>query len=219
MKLVSYLLWISLFAVTLLSCNKEPSLQRYLVDKQEDNKFVKFDLPASLIEQDSDFLNLEQQEVLASVRKLNIVAFPIKSGDSLKTDYSAEKEILKSIINQEKYKTLMKFGSPTQGAQLKYVGEYDAIDEIIIFASDDEKGFAIFRLTGDKMDPEKMINVMKSVERGDLDLEKFNGFGQIFADDDDRQYDDSWESKEGWDEDEEKEVEAAIDSIISEIED
>ena len=219
MKLVSHILWISLFALTLLSCSKEKSLQRYLVDKQEDNNFIKFDLPASMIQQDSDFLNLEQKEVLASVRKLNIVAFPIKEGDSLKTEYTAEKEMLTSIMNQEKYQTLMKFGSPTQGASLKYVGDYDAIDEIIIFASDEEKGFAIFRLTGDKMDPEKMINVMKSAERGDLDLQKFSGFGQIFSDEDQDDYDDSWENEDGWDEDQEKEVETAIDSIISEIED
>ncbi len=223
MKLVYYLLWISLFVVTLLSCSKERSLQRYFVDKQEDNNFVKFDLPASMIQQDNDFLNLEQKEVLASVRKLNIVAFPIKDGDSLKTEYTAEKEIFKSIIDQEKYQTLIKFGSPTQGATLTYVGEYDAIDELIIFASDDDKGFVIFRLTGDKMDPEKMINVMKSVERGDLDLAEFNGFGQIFSNesefDDDDEIEDIWDGDEDLSEEQKKDVETKIDSILREIED
>lgn len=219
MKLASYILWTTLFVMTLFSCSKEKSLQRYLVDKQEDNKFVKFDLPASLVTQDSDFLNAEQKEVLASVRKLNIVAFPIKEEDSLKINYTAEKELLKGILDQEKYQTLMKFGSPTEGATLKFVGEEDAIDELIIFASSEERGFVIFRLTGENMDPEKMINMMRSVERGDLDLERFAGFGEIFANGSDDDYDDSWENEEGWEEGSEQEIESAVDSILKEIED
>ena len=79
-------------AATLVSCNEEPTLQSYFVDKQEDNRFVKFDVPSSLITEDSDLLNAEQKEVMQSVRKLNIMAYPIKDGDSLKTEYQQEKQ-------------------------------------------------------------------------------------------------------------------------------
>ena len=203
-------------AATLVSCNEEPTLQSYFVDKQEDNRFVKFDVPSSLITEDSDLLNAEQKEVMQSVRKLNIMAYPIKDGDSLKTEYQQEKQYVIDILAREQYQTLISFGSPTQGASLKFVGETDAIDELVIFASDEERGFAIFRLTGNDMDPEKFVNMMRSIETGDLDVSQMNGLGQLF-DTSDEDYDDSWEDQEGWVDDEVSETK--LDSIIEEIED
>ena len=220
MRLLKNSIGFIFLALALVSCSEEKSLQAYLVDRQEDPNFVKFDIPASIITEDNSFLNAEQKEVMATVRKLNVMAYPKKTtGDSLEVeaDYQAQKEIIKRIIDQEKYQTLIKFGSPNQGASLKFVGETDAIDELIIFASDEQRGFAIFRLTGDKMDPEKMINMMKDIENGDLALNQMNGFGNLFNDGDD-DYDDSWEDDEGWPEDEE-EIQSKLDSIISEIED
>lgn len=212
----------ALLAATLISCNEEPTLQSYFVDKQEDNRFVKFDVAASLITEDSEILNEEQKEVMKSVRKLNVLAYPIKSSDSLKTEFTAEKQLVTELLARERYQTLISFGSPTQGASLKFVGETDAIDELVIFASDEERGFAIFRLTGDDMDPEKFVNMMKSIETGDLDVTQMQGIGQLFNDDGD--YDDSWEDAEGWEDDEGwadegESADAVIDSILDEIED
>lgn len=203
-------------AATLVSCNEEPTLQSYFVDKQEDNRFVKFDVPSSLITEDSDLLNAEQKEVMQSVRKLNIMAYPVKEGDSLKAEYQIEKQNVIDILTREQYQTLISFGSPTQGASLKFVGETDAIDELVIFASDEERGFAIFRLTGNDMDPEKFVNMMRSIETGDLDVSQMNGLGQLF-DTSEEDYDDSWEDQEGWVDDEVSETK--LDSIIDEIED
>ena len=67
-------------------------------------------------------------------------------------------------------------------ATLKYTGEEDAINEVIVFASDDKRGFAVFRLLGENMRPDQMLKLMKSAERGDLDVSKFEGFGEIFKD-------------------------------------
>ncbi len=74
----------------------------------------------------------------------------------------------------------MKFGSNNKGATLKFLGEEDAIDEIIVFASDDEKGFALFRLLGDKMQPGQMIKLLNSIENGDIDASKLSSIGQLF---------------------------------------
>ena len=74
----------------------------------------------------------------------------------------------------------MIFGSNKEEATLKYVGEEDAIDEIIVFASDDEKGFALFRLLGDNMEPAKMIKLMNAIEKGDVDVSKLTSIGKIF---------------------------------------
>ena len=145
MELIKYVVGISLAALTLFSCSNEKSLQRYLVDRQDDDSFLKIDIAASLLQADSNNLTQEEKDILETVKKINVVAYPLKVENE--TNYDAKKQELKDIINQDQYKTLMKYGSNKKGAVLKYLGEEDAINEIIVFASDDEKGFALFRLS------------------------------------------------------------------------
>ena len=76
---------------------------------------------------------------------------------------------------------------------MKYLGEEDAIDEVIIFASDDTKGFAIFRLLGDDMKPGQMLKLMNSINSGDLDLSALSGIGDMFEDEFDTQNTDTAE--------------------------
>ena len=153
-------------------------MQRYLVDRQDDDMFLKIDIAASLLQADSNSMKQEEKEILATVKKINVVAF--KLTDDNEAQYDEKMEELKNIINQDQYKTLMKFGSKKKGATLKYFGEEDAIDEIIVFASDDEKGFALFRLLGENMRPDQMIQLLNSIENGDLDASKLSSIGQLF---------------------------------------
>ncbi len=178
MILVKYVIGISLAALTLFSCNNEESLQRYLVDRQDDDSFLKIDIAASLLQTDSNSLSQEEKDILETVKKINVVAFPLNGEND--AQYEGKKQELKNIISQDKYKTLMKFGSNSKGATLKYLGEEDAISEIIVFASDDEKGFALFRLLGDNMRPDQMIKLMNSIEKGDLDVSKLSSIGGLF---------------------------------------
>ncbi|MGO3182080.1 MAG: DUF4252 domain-containing protein [Aequorivita sp.] len=165
--------------VALTSCS-DKSLQKYLVEKQDDNKFVKMDLATSLLEgKNSDFTQ-EEKDILKTIKKVNVVAYPIKNGDT--ADYEKEKQELRDILDQEKYKELTRIKSDDWNATLKYTGEEDAIDEVIVFASDNNRGFAVFRLLGEKMRPDQMIKLMKTAERGDLDLSQLSGFGEIFKD-------------------------------------
>ena len=64
---------------------------------------------------------------------------------------------------------------------MKYVGKETAIDEVIVFASSSEKGFGIFRLLCDDMRPDQALKLMKTMERGDLDLSKLSGIGEVFS--------------------------------------
>lgn len=178
MVLIKYVLGIGLAALTLFSCSNEKSLQRYLVDRQDDDSFLKVDIAASLLQTDSNSMTQEEKDILETVKKINVVAFPLKDDNA--DQYETKRQELKDIINQEQYKTLMKFGSNKRGATLKYLGEEDAISEIIVFASDDEKGFALFRLLGDNMRPDQMIKLMNSIERGDLDASKLSSIGGLF---------------------------------------
>jgi len=176
--ITKYVIGLGLAALALFGCSDGESLQRYLVDKQGDDKFVKVDIAASLLQSDNSDMSQEEKDILKTIKKVNVVAYPISDGNI--AEYETEKDKLKTIIGQEKYKTLMKMGSNNSGATLKYLGEEDAIDELIVFASDSERGFAVFRLIGDDMRPDQMIKLMNSIDRGDVDISKFSGIGKIF---------------------------------------
>ena len=178
MVLVKYLIPIAVVFLSLFSCSNEPSLQKYLIEKQDDNKFMKIDLSSSLLQSKNSSFTPEQQEILNTIKKVNIVAYNVDQGGVL--EYEAKKEELSSIMSQDKYKTLITVGSNDKGVTLKYLGEEDAMDEVVIFASDNEKGFAVFRLLGEKMRPDQMIVLMSSFDNGDLDLSQLSGIGELF---------------------------------------
>ncbi|MAN59014.1 MAG: hypothetical protein CMC08_04170 [Flavobacteriaceae bacterium] len=177
MNLVKFVTAIGIAIISLMSCSNEKSLQRYLVDKQEDDQFLKVDIAASLLEGDNSDFSQEEKEILATVKKINVLAFPLKNDNT--ANYENEMSTVKEILKQDQYQMLMKMGSNNRGATLKYVGEEDAIDEIIVFASDDDKGFALFRVIGDDMRPDQMMKLMNSIERGDVDVSKLTGIGDI----------------------------------------
>ena len=174
-----FLFVLSLGAIGLTSCN-DPSLQRYLVDKQDDDKFVKMDIAASLFQGRNSNFTQEEKEILNTIKKVNVVAYPIKMDDT--ADYERERKDLKDILADEDYKELTRIKSNHWDATVKYAGEEDAIDEVIVFASDDQRGFALFRILGENMRPDQMLKLMKSAENGDLDLSQLEGFGKIFKD-------------------------------------
>ncbi len=179
MVLVKYFMALLLGAMTLLSCS-DKSLQKYLVEKQDDDKFVKMDIAASLLQGRNSNFTQEEKDILSTIKKVNVVAYPIIEDDT--ADFEKERNELKAILDQEQYKELTRIKSNNWNATLKYSGEEDAIDEVIVFASDDKRGFAVFRLLGENMRPDQMLILMKSAERGDLDVTKLEGFGEIFKD-------------------------------------
>ncbi|GAA4278262.1 DUF4252 domain-containing protein [Aquimarina mytili] len=168
---------LSLIGVLLLaSCNDNASLQRYFVDHQEDNDFIAVDVPSSLLDKESINLDEEELEALESIKKVNFLALPLNS--DTETKFNEESAAIAKILNSDKYETLMRFGTNGTKAVLKYQGDDDDIDEVIVFATDQKKGLALVRVLGDNMRPEKMAKLMKSVERGKIDLEAFKKIGE-----------------------------------------
>jgi hypothetical protein len=176
--LTKFVVGVTIALFTLMSCDNSASLQQYLVDKQDDDKFLKVDLATSLLKSNEANFSEEEQEVLNTVKKINVVAYPIKEGSQ--QEYDQEMQRVKQILDGEQYQTLMKMGSNKSGASLKYVGENGEIDELIVFASDDEKGFAVFRLLGDKMRPDSLIKLMNSIDQGDIDITSLKSIGDLF---------------------------------------
>ncbi|OAB78178.1 DUF4252 domain-containing protein [Cochleicola gelatinilyticus] len=178
MTLIKYFVGISLAILSLWSCSNEKSLQRYLVEKQDDPAFMKVDLATSLLKGDTNLISEEQKELFSSIKKINVVAYPIKDGNTLV--YEAEKKELDKILTNEKYQLLSKVKADKINLSFQYVGEETSIDEVIIVANDSEKGFAIFRLLGENMHPDDMMQLYRAISNGDIDLSSLSGMESIF---------------------------------------
>ncbi len=173
------ILWLFAVSLIVISCN-DKSLQKYLVEKQDDSKFVKMDIAPSLLEGRSSHFTPEEREVLNTIKKINVVAYPITHGDTV--EFKKEMEELEKILAQEEYKELTRMKSSKWKATLKYTGEEDAIDELIVYASDNDRGFAVFRVLGENMQPDRMLQLFKSAEKDDLDFSKFVPLENMFKD-------------------------------------
>jgi hypothetical protein len=172
--IVKFITGLLLGGLLFASCNSGPSLQEYLVDKQEDNNFVKVDLATSLLYAEEDKLSPEQKEVLKTVKKINVVAYPMKDNE---VEYTAERTKILDILSQERYQTLMKMGSNKKGVTLKYLGEDDAIDEVIIFGNDSD---IVFRLLGKDMNPGDMIRMVETMDTDNVNLSALAGIEALF---------------------------------------
>lgn len=163
---VKYLAAASLI-FTLFACSN-PSLQKYYVEKQNDSDFISLDVSSSLFVRENNLTDKEQKEALKSIKKLNILALPAKDGNTEK--YQEEKEKVASILEDKKYKTLITYGSNTSSAVLKYIGEETAIDEFVVFANDDERGLALFRVLGKDMNPARIMELITSLDNDSFDF-------------------------------------------------
>lgn len=175
--ITKYIIGISLALLTFLSCDTSKSLQSYIVEKQEDNRFLKVDLATSLLSE-IDSLSKEQKQVLASIRKINVVAYPKTEGTE--QDYENEITRLSLIFNQEKYQKLASFKSKSQKVSLMYLGSVTAIDEVIVYALDNQTGLAVFRLLGKDMKPSDVLNLSEMLESGNIDLSNLTGLQDVF---------------------------------------
>jgi len=154
-------------AMMFVACNKQQSIQEYYVEKQENNNFIAIDLPASLIKLNEN-ASQETRETLGTIKKLNVIAFKIN--DSNKKDFDAEFAQIKTILKGDRYNELMRMKHENYNIVINYEGSEEAVDEFILFASDKNQGFALARVLGNKMQPEKimkMVNDFKSIDKDD----------------------------------------------------
>ncbi len=154
----------------LTSCTNEASLQQYFVDHQGDVDFVAVDLATSLLDARTREVELskEEREALESIKKVNFLAFPLKEGKE--TRFEEEKTKINTILNTDTYETLMRFGSNGTKAVLKFQGDEDNIDEMIVFASNKERGLALVRVLGDNMKPENVAKLMNAIDKGNVNM-------------------------------------------------
>lgn len=178
MKTAVKFLVLSLFTALFISCGEE-SLQKYLVKKQDDPKFLKMDLSPGMLEGKGNNLSAESKETLKSIRKINIVAYPYKEEN--REDFQWEQEELESILNREKYKELTRIKNPGWTLSVSYTGDETTIDEIIVYGLNKTRGFVIFRLLGNDLKPEQIIPIIHALSEGDFNLGELPGLEEIFG--------------------------------------
>lgn len=170
---------IILIGLLALSCSNKPTLQKYFVENSESSDFIAVDLASSIINTEKITLSDTEKEALNSFDKLNILAFQKDSLSDAK--FKTEEEKVKTILKDEQYEQLMRFGNSKNGGSIYLVGETDNIDEFVLFASGDEQGFVIARVLGDNMNPNSVINLMEVLRKADLDLEQLKPLQDALA--------------------------------------
>ncbi len=169
-----------IIASTLLSsCNDEPSLQKYFVEKTENKNFIALDLSPNMLNVDSLKLTVDENNALKSFEKVNILAF--KLNDKNKGEFETERSKVKEILQEEKYQQLMKFGSGKDGASVSFVGDTEHIDEFVFYANKKENGFAVVRVIGNDMNPAGIMTLMSVLKNANLDLDQLKPIQQMFA--------------------------------------
>jgi len=171
-----------LFTVAVFtSCNFEETLQSYYVANQETANFISVDIPASFVNVENVDLTDEQREAYESVDKLNMLAYRL---DGNEEEYRAELAKVQVILKDERYEDLFRGGNSTDGKIIvKYIGTDSSIDELIIFGSAKDKGFAIVRVLGSNMEPAKIMklgDVVNKLSTGENNMEEVQEFMNFF---------------------------------------
>lgn len=161
----------------LAACSSNQSLQEYYVDNAENPHFISLDLPASILNLDAANLTAAQREALQSLKKLNVLAFK-KTMDNAEA-YKVEKARVNAILKNEAFVELIKLNSKYGKGVIKYLGDADAIDEVIIFGNSDENGFALIRVLGNNMNPAHIMQLLQVIQRSDYQGEQLGAIGQF----------------------------------------
>jgi len=170
--------YIAILAISIMSvaCGSEASLQKYYIDNQDNKNFLSIDIPTSIISLKDD-VSPEAAEAYKSLKKMNVLAF--KKNESNGDEYEVEKKKVKAILKNDNFIELMRMNDKGRNVVVKYLGDDDVIDELIVYAADKTQGFALVRVLGDNMKPEQIAKLVKSiqdVDNGNFALKQLEGF-------------------------------------------
>jgi hypothetical protein len=164
-------------ALFLISCNSEPTLQKYFVENTENKNFIAMDVSSSILNVDETKLSVKQNAALESFDKMNVLAF--KLDDKNKAQFEIERAKIDNILKDPKYQQLMKFGSGKESASISYVGSDDNIEEFVLFANRKETGFAVVRVLGKDMNPTNIMTMLSVLKESKIDLEQLKPLQQL----------------------------------------
>jgi hypothetical protein len=169
-----------LLVIAYTSCNQGPTLQTYYVDNELKPGFASFDVPTSLINVEDVEMTDDQREAYKSVDKLNVLTF-VKE-DTEAVEYKAELEKVKTILKDPKYEELMRGGNSTDGKFIvKFLGDIESIEELIVFGNANNKGFMIARVLGDDMNVTKLMSLQSVLQNAKFEDTNLTGLTDFFS--------------------------------------
>lgn len=177
-KSIKYTVFSLLAFMSLVSCNTGESLQTYFVDHQETPDFISADIPTSVVNLDEATLTDDQKEAYKSVQRLNFLGY--KTNETNMATYTTELAKVKTILNDVKYNELLEFSDSGNKFIVKYLGDDDSAEEVIVFASSKDMGFGIVRILGDNMRPEQMATLANVVQNAEFDQSQLQGITDFF---------------------------------------
>ena len=166
-RTVTHIILALIATVTLVSCNDGTSLQRYFVDHQESKNFMTQDIPISMLKIDETKFTNEQKEAYKSVKRLNFLGY--KANQTNEETLKVELAKVKTILSNGKYKDLVEFSDRGNKVVVKYIGNDEEADEVVVFGSSKDLGFGIVRVLGDDMSPDKMVTLVSILQSAQVD--------------------------------------------------
>ena len=176
-RTIKYIL-LTISTVFLASCGNNVSLQRYYVDNQESKNFISQDIPLSMLKLDKTDFTEDQKKAYNSVNKLNFLGY--KTNETNLETYKTELAKVKTILNNNKYKDLMEFSDKGNKVVVKYVGDDNQADEVVVLGSTKELGFGIVRILGDDMSPNKIAILINAMQNANIDENQIEGIINFF---------------------------------------
>jgi len=170
---------IAICALLMISCNNEPSLQKYFVENTENKDFTAIDVSPSILNLDQTKLSLEQKEAMKTFDKMNVLAFKVNGSNQV--EFAAERAKVMKILKNEKYQQLMKFGSGKEGASVSFVGDDEHIDEFVLFANKENAGFAVVRILGKDMNPTSIMTMMTALKNSNINLDQLKPLQEMLG--------------------------------------
>jgi len=167
-------------AIVLLTtaCDTNPSLQKYYVDSKENSEFISLDLPSSILQLKDTDVSDDVKNTLETIKKVNFLALQLN--ETNKELFNSEKQKVKDILKNTKYKQLIRMNMGSGNVTVNYLGDEDAIDEVIIFGSDNDKGFALVRIIGNNMNPSNILKLAQEIKM-DGDSDQLKQLGSLFS--------------------------------------
>ena len=157
--------------LSMVACNSGPTLQSYFVEKSEDPNFISLTLPSSILNIAVDSLQADQQEALATLKKLNVLIYRKSVNEPAQLD--VETDVVLKILSNSAYTELMKLNAEDYKGAVSYLGTEDAIKEIIVFAKSGSDGFALIRVIGDGMNPKYLKPFVEALQTSKASAEDF----------------------------------------------
>ena len=169
MKKMSFLsiLGSGLLVLLVSSCEPKMTLQRYFLSAQENPEFSLIEVPVSLLGPVSENLNAEQQQTLASVKKVSVLLYR----NPEKVDFIANQQvIINEFLASDGFEPLFSAKMKREAqATVMIRGDVNQIDEAVFFGYADDQGFILARILGNQMNPAAFMQLAESLEETNLE--------------------------------------------------